>query len=81
MGDFLALAAGPPDQHVADVAALGDAIRRAYRRREELAAMRLRARELAEREFTASAVVPRWIRLFAEIADERATAPAGGTCV
>jgi len=63
-----------------DVAALGDAIRRAYQRREELAAMRLRARELAEREFTASAVVPRWIRLFAEIADERATAPAGGPC-
>jgi glycosyltransferase involved in cell wall biosynthesis len=63
-----------------DAAALADAIRCAYRRREELAAMRLRARELAEREFTASAVVPRWIRLFAEIADERATARAGGSC-
>ena len=63
-----------------DAAALADAVRRAYRRRDELAAMGLRARELAEREFTASAVVPRWIRLFAEIADERATAPAGGSC-
>lgn len=57
----------------ADPEALAAAIRRAVAEKGDLGAKRQRAKALAEREFTASAVLPRWLRLFQELAAERHT--------
>jgi glycosyltransferase involved in cell wall biosynthesis len=54
-----------------DPAALADAIRLAYRQRNQLEPMRQRAFALAEREFSSASALARWASLFAQLQAER----------
>ena len=55
-----------------DASAIASVIRQAYEDRENNREMRTKALQLATREFTSEAVLPKWTELFEEISREHA---------